>query len=431
MIIRMAFRNIFRQKRRSLLTILSMFGGFAMAAIFIGWADGSYNNIIDNFTRYNYGHIQIHKEDYLDRPSLYKTIDNYGDIETILEGTEKIDSWAPRLYSVGLVSVDEKSSGTRIIGIDPESENRTTAFNKKITEGEGFSDAHAYEAVIGQGLAKILKAGVNDSIVIVSQTADGSIANDRYKILKAGVNDSIVIVSQAADGSIANDRYKIVGIIDTGNEVADRSSFYLPLETAQELLVLYGRVHEVAITVKNLHYVLPITEQLGAALGDSDLTVAPWQEFARSFYIAMKADMEGMWISLFIIVLIVSVGVFNTVLMSVLERVREYGVLKAVGTKPGQIIRLVLAEVNIMAVFSILLGIIVGYIVNYLLSTHGVTLTEGFSYGGMEFREMKSEINARSFYIPALTVLLSGFIIGLFPSIKAAHTDPAKSMRFH
>jgi putative ABC transport system permease protein len=404
MIIRMAFRNIFRQKRRSLLTVLSMFGGFVMAAIFIGWADGSYNNIIDNFTRYNYGHIQIHKEDYLDRPSLYKTIDNYGDIETILAGTEKIDSWAPRLYSVGLVSVDEKSSGARIIGIDPESENRTTAFDKKITVGEGFSDAHAYEAVIGQGLAKILKAGVSDSIVILSQ---------------------------AADGSIANDRYEIVGIIDTGNEVADRSSFYLPLATAQELLVLYGRVHEVAITVKNLHYVLPITEQLGAALGDSDLTVAPWQEFARSFYIAMKADMEGMWISIFIIVLIVSVGVFNTVLMSVLERVREYGVLKAVGTKPGQIIRLVLAEVNIMAVFSILLGIMVGYIVNYLLSTHGVTLTEGFSYGGMEFREMKSEINARSFYIPALTVLLSSFIIGLFPSIKAAHTDPAKSMRFH
>jgi len=404
MIMRMAFRNIFRQKRRTLLTVLSMFGGMVMAVVFIGWADGSYNNIIDNFTRYNFGHIQIHKEDYLDRPSLYKTIDDYSSIEKILRNNPHIDSWAPRLYSVGLVSVREKSSGARIIGIDTEKENQTTAFNKKITAGKGFSDESACEVIIGKGLAKILGAGVDDSIVIVSQ---------------------------AADGSIANDRYTIVGIVDTGNEIADRSSFYLPLESAQELLVLYGRVHEVAITAKNLHNVLPVTNQLQDSLADSKLTVASWQEFASSFYMAMKADMEGLWISIFIIVLIVSVGVFNTVLMSVLERVREYGVLKAVGTKPGQIIKLVLAEVNIMAFFSILLGIIVGYIFNYLLSTHGITLAEGFSYGGMEFKVMKAEINARSFYIPALTVLLSSFIIGLFPSLKAAHTDPAKSMRFH
>lgn len=404
MILRMAFRNIFRQKRRSLLTVLSMFGGMVMAVVFIGWADGSYNNIIDNFTRYNFGHIQIHNGDYLDRPSLYKTIDNREAIEDLLRKNPHIDSWTSRLYSVALVSVRDKSSGVRVIGIDPAEENQTTAFDKKIIGGQGFSDAHAYEAIIGKGLAKILGAGVEDRIVIVSQ---------------------------AADGSIANDRYTIVGIIDTGSPVADRSTCYLPLETAQELLVLEGKIHEVAITVDNLHHVTSVTSLLKDSLADTDLTVASWQEFARSFYIAMKADMEGMWISLFIIVLIVSVGVFNTVLMSVLERVREYGVLKAVGTKPDQIVKLVLAEVNIMAVFSIVLGTIVGYVFNYLLSTHGLILEQGFSYGGMVFKVMKAEINARSFYIPALTVLFSSFIIGLFPAVKAAHTDPAKSMRFH
>ena len=116
----MAFRNIFRQKRRSLFTALSMFGGFVLAAVFIGWADGSYNNIIDTFTRNNFGHIQIHEKSYLDRPSLYKTIDNLPEVEKLLSRTEHIDSWAPRLYAAGLASVGEESAGAKIIGILPQ-----------------------------------------------------------------------------------------------------------------------------------------------------------------------------------------------------------------------------------------------------------------------------------------------------------------------
>lgn len=404
MIIKMAFRNIFRQKRRTILTALSMFGGFVMAAIFIGWADGSYNNIIDNFTRYNFGHIQIHQKDYLHRPSLYKTVNNYAEIEKELGRIEGIDSWAPRIYSAGLVSVGEKSHGARIIGIDPSREKATTAFDQKLVQGRNFSPQPNLETIIGKGLAKVLQAELDDHIVIVSQ---------------------------AADGSIANDRYKIVGIVDTGDEMSDRISFYLHLKDAQELLVLGNRVHEVAVTVHKLDLVSPVAKALNNAVDNKYLSAAPWQEFARSFYLAMKADMEGMWISLFIIVLIVAVGVLNTVLMSVLERTREYGVLKAVGTKPGQIIKLVLAEVNILAFFSILVGIGVGFLINSLLSSHGISLSEGFSYGGMEFKTLKSEINARSFYIPAVTVFFSATFVGLFPALKAAHTDPAQSMRVH
>jgi putative ABC transport system permease protein len=404
MIVKMAFRNIFRQKRRTTLTALSMFGGFALAAIFIGWADGSYNNIIDNFTRYNFGHIQIHQKTYLDRPSLYKTIDNYSDIEKKLGQLDKIDSWTPRVYSAGLVSVGEKSTGARIIGIDPQAETRTTRFDRKVDRGKNFSNRPNHEAIIGKGLAKILDAGVGDDIVVVSQ---------------------------GADGSIADDRYNIIGIADTGDEIADRTAFYLHLQDAQELLVLGGRIHEVAITIHHLDQVQRISQTLKESVDGENLATAPWQEFARSFYLAMKADMEGMWISLLIIVLIVAVGVLNTVLMSVLERTREYGVLKAIGTRPGQIIKLVLAEVNILACFSIVLGIVVGLAVNALLSSQGITLSESFTYGGMKFDTLRSEINARSFYIPAITILLSATIVGLFPALKAAHTDPARSMRMH
>lgn len=403
-ILKIAFRNIFRQKRRTVLTALSMFGGFVLAAFFIGWSDGMYSNIIDTFTRNQTGHIQIHEKDYLDRPSLYKTIDNPAELEKLLNETEDVDSWAPRLYSAGLASVGEKTAGIRIIGIDPALEDRTTDFREKIIEGNMFPGESTGEAIVGKGLAKILKASPGNEVVIVSQ---------------------------AADGSIANDAFKIVGILDSGDEIADRMSFYLPLSSAQELLVLEGRVHEIAVTVRDLDDVVSVNSALKQKVDLSKLSVSSWQEFAKSFYIAMKADQEGMWVMLVIIVMVVAVGVLNTVLMSVLERRREYGVLKAVGTRPSRIIKMVLLEVNILGILCIIAGIVVGLGINYLASTYGYTLPEPMTYGGMNFQHLQGEINARSFYIPAVTVIISATLVSLFPAFKAAHTDPAKAMRTH
>ena len=404
MILKIAIRNIFRQKRRSLFTALSIFGGFVMAVIFIGWADGSYNNIIDMFTRSRLGHIQIHETDYLNHPSLYKTVDNLEEIEHALQDMKDIDSWTSRIFSAGLASVGEKTTGVQIVGVDPEREARTTQFNEKIIKGRPFPLPPSHEAIIGKGLAEILNAGLNDKVVIVSQ---------------------------AADGSIANDQYKVIGISESEDNIMDRTSFFLHIKDAQELLVLEGRVHEVAITVSKLNKVKKVSTQLENKINNPDLSVDPWQEFAKAFYIAMKVDKEGMWIMLIVIIIIVAVGVLNTVLMSVLERQREYGVLKAIGTRPHQIIKLVLLEVDLLAIACIFIGIGVGFLINSFLSTHGITLSTPFSYGGMKFQSLQSEINTRSFTVPAITVLFAATLVSFFPAIKAARTDPAKSMRIH
>lgn len=401
---KIAFRNIFRQKRRTILTALTMFGGFTLAAFSIGWADGSYNFIINMFTRHQMGHIQIHYKGYRDRPTLYKTIDDYQAVGNQLNQIVEVERWAARLYSAGLVSVGDNTVGTNIIGIDPARENFATNFDKKIVEGTSFSEKSSRETIIGKGLAEVLKAKIGDEVVVVSQ---------------------------AADGSIANDLYRLVGIIETGDAISNRSSFYLHLQDAQELFVLEGRVHEIAIIVKNLDMVKIVTKKVGEKLNNPNLEVSPWQIFAKSFYQAMKADKQGMWIMLFIIMVIVSVGVLNTVLMSVLERQREYGVLKAVGTKPYQIFKLVLYEVALLAVFSIIVGGILGIIVNHSLSQTGIDLPQAFTYGGMEFKTMYTEVNARSLYIPGITIILSALLISILPALRAAHTEPAKTMRMH
>jgi ABC-type lipoprotein release transport system permease subunit len=205
----------------------------------------------------------------------------------------------------------------------------------------------------------------------------------------------------------------------------------MDLKDAQELFVLDGRVHEIAVIVKSLNEVKRVARRIDEILDDPKLEVAPWQVFAESFYQAMQADKQGMWIMLFVIMIIVAVGVLNTVLMSVLERQREYGVLKAVGTKPYQIFKLVLYEVALLAFFSIIIGGILGVLLNHSLSQTGIDLPQAFNYGGMEFKTMYTEVNARSLYIPGITVIISALCVSVFPALRAAHTEPAKTMRMH
>lgn len=403
MTFKMAYRNVLRQKRRTLLTVITMLGGFTLASISIAWSDGAYNFVIDLFTRTQLGHIQMHGQGYLDKPTLYNTITDYEALGGKINSYEGVVSWTPRLFAAGLASVGHKSTAVQIKGIDPVREIETTRIDKKITEGRMFDESDRLEAILGKGLAATLKADVGSELVIVSQ---------------------------GADGSIANDLYDVIGILESGNPLSDQTALYLRLDDAQELMVLYGQVHEIAVVIDDLDDVEEVVAGLTNTITRPELTVEPWQVFARSFYDAMQADREGMWIMLFIIVLIVSVGVLNTVLMTVLERTREYGVLRAIGVRPLQIIRMVVYEVTVMASGSILVGFILSLGINYWLSVQGISFGT-FTYGGVEFSEMYSEINGRSYIIPAITVFLSAVLISLFPAVKAARTMPAKAMRSH
>ena len=404
MILKIAFRNTLRQKRRTILTALAMIVGFTLLSLTIGLSDGAYGNIIAMFTRNRIGHIQVHREGYLDKPSLYKTIDNASAVGETIQSVAGVEAWTPRVYGAGLGSVGEKSTIVQIIGVDVARETEATRFDKKVVEGSTLGEIPWHEAVIGKGLAKIMSATVDSEIVIVSQ---------------------------GADGSIANDLYKIVGIAESGDDVTDRMACYLHIEDAQELLVLEGRVHEIVVIVSNINRVDKITSAIETHLNDSTLDVAPWQVVAKSFYRAMRTDQQGDAISRLVIMLIVAIGVLNTVLMSVLERTREYGVLKAVGTKPVQIFWLVVCEVVIIALGSICVGALLGVLINHLLSIYGITYPEEITYGGMKLKTLHAEVNVRCLIIPAITVMLSAAIVSLFPAIKAARILPAKAMRTH
>lgn len=404
LVVKIAWRNMFRQRRRTILTVLTMFGGFTLAAISIGWADGTYNRIISTFTRNRLGHIQIHARGYLDRPSIQDRIDHCYAVGKEVAAVAGVEAWAPRFLAAGLASVGDNTAGMSVIGIDPSLESGATGFSRKIVEGRSLSDGPAHEAVLGRGLARRLKAQIGTKAVIVSQ---------------------------AADGSIANDLYTIVGILESGDDSEDQSSLYLHLSDAQELFVLPDAAHEIVIIVQSLGEVGGVTDALRKTLSNANLDVEPWQEFAHSFYVAMQADKRGNWILQLIIVLIVAVGVLNTVLMTVLERTREYGVLRALGTRASVLFPMIVVEVGLMAVSSIVLGTIASLGSNYWLSLHGIAMPEPITYGGMEFTHFNSEINAHSIYVPAVTVLLVALLVSVYPALRACRIEPARALRLH
>jgi len=404
MLLKIAFRNILRQKRRSFFTILSIAVGFAFASIMIAWRMGSFNLVIDKFTRAYLGHIQIHADDYLDKPSLYKNISDYKSLGEKIMSVEGVESLAPRMLAAGLGTVGEKSTAIQITGIDPALENNATGFQNKIESGENLPEKPSHKVILGKGL---------------------------MQNLDAEIGDEFVVVSQAADGSIANDMYEIIGVVVTGNEYSDRIGVYMHLADAQELMVLENRIHEIVVITNDIRKVDKYAARIEEKLANPALEILPWKKVNESFYKMIKAKEQAQSIMHIVIMIIVAIGVLNTVLMSVLERIREFGVLKAVGTRASQIFRMIITEAFILCLVGILIGIAIGLAVNYPMSLHGIKVFDSMDIGGVQFDTLKSEVNARSIYEPAIIVFLTSLIVSIYPALKAARTRPAKAMRFH
>ncbi|MCB1694353.1 MAG: ABC transporter permease, partial [Pseudomonadales bacterium] len=312
LLLRLAGRNILRQKRRTILTGMSIAGGYLLCALSFSMTEGSYNNAIRIFTGDRTGHIQIHDDDYLRRPRIHKTIDDMAAVAAVLDAEPHIQAYTTRVFAPALSYAGHNNAPTQVIGIDPVREKATSRLAQKIASGTwptGDRDADGYYgALLGESIAATLEVGVGDEIILISQ---------------------------GADGSIANDLYRVAGTVGTRSS-AERNNIYLPLHAAQEFLTLGTRVHEVAIVLDDITLAREEAAKLQGEL--PTLTVSPWQVVEETFYKSMQSDKAGNRVTLSIVVFIVFIGVLNTILMSVLERTREFGVLKAIGSRPGTVL---------------------------------------------------------------------------------------------
>ena len=403
--LKLAFRNILRQRRRSLLTALSMTGGYMLFVFSISLLEGSWSNVVDIFTLDHTGHIQIHKGDYAKRPEIHKTIRNRAEVEGLLEGHRDVTGWAPRVYSAALAYSGDKTSPAQVFGIDPEREPTVTRIAQKVAEGEYFdasADADGYfKAMIGRGLARTLRLEVGDEIVLISSGADGSIAND------------IFIVSAIVGNATSFDRLGV----------------YLPLTVAQSFLATGTDVHEYALLARNKHRNETLAVDLQREL--PALTVSPWQEIEATFYRTMQSDKQGNHFTMGLIVFIVFIGVLNTVLMSVLERTREFGVLKSLGCRPFELVRLVFLETVMLAGMSVAVGLVLISPAVIWFTEVGLKLSVSVDMGGIVFDTMKGEYSLYVFLMPMGFMLLTAALISLPPGIRAARIQPRVALGSH
>jgi ABC-type lipoprotein release transport system permease subunit len=401
-IFKIAFRNIFRHKRRSILTGMMMAGGCGLFGLFFGMIDGTYGTLIDMFTRDHTGHIQVHSEGYLDKPSIYKTLKDPAEIGKTIEPLTYVHSWAPRVYSPALAFAGKKTTGATIMGIDPAMETKTTRIRNKVTSGRFISDNAEDEVVISDRLAKVLQVGLGGEIALIGQ---------------------------GVDGSVANGLYKVIGITGGGGKSYGESKCYMHINTAQEFLSMGGSVHEVAVVLTDHSRTKEMTDIIDVKLDEPLLDVDPWQVVEAQFYRAMQADLKGNRYSIIVFTIIIAVGVLNTILMVVLERTREFGVLKAIGTRPDQIFKLIVLETFFLSILSIIIGTGIGVLANWWFHVYGVTYPTPIEYGGYIFERLTSEITLRSIAIPPLIIIGTALMVSIWPAMRAARIIPVKAMR--
>lgn len=397
MLLKLAFRNIFRNRRRSLLTGLTMVGGFVLMAITIALVEGVYGELIDVFTGQYTGHAQVSHPEWAKQRSLYKTIPP--STQAAIAADPAVRAVAPRIHGDSLVFYKNGTFGGQVVGIDPTLEQNATSFNLRLKEGRSLRAIDAYEAIVGQSIAKVLS-------------------------IELGAE--IVLISQGADGSVANDLFKVVGIVGGEQESRDDYRIYLPLTTAAEFFSLYGRIHELAVMLTDLSDTDAFVANQAKA---PTIQTRSWQEVEVDFYRTMQIDRKGHVFTFFILMVIIGVGILNSILMTTLERTREFGVLKAMGTLPRQVFGLIVVESLALAVLAIAAAIVVAYIAITILSHHGIRFDEALKVAGMVIDEHRARMVAKAFVVPGATVLVTTLIASMYPAYRAAKLSVSACLR--
>ncbi len=414
MLMRIAWRNIWRQRRRTLITIGAMAAGVGLSMATIAWMDGMYAQAFDLMVSQNLGHVQVHQRDYPASRAIFDTIDGGEALVERLEALPESAAVSGRVHGFALVGTDErgdrpqKSSGVQIIGVDPRREDALTAIDAKVVRGRFLADAPAREVVLGEGLAETLMAEVGDEIVAVTQ---------------------------AADGSMGNDLYTVVGISRTGSLLQDRSGMFLHIDDAQDLLVLDDRIHEIALRAPDKESIGALLDATAEAVGDGDLVVRPWEEINPMLVQFLALQDVGNAMILFMVFSVAVLGILNTMLMSVFERTKELGVIRALGLRPVQMVALVMYETAALVAVSGAAGAALGLGLDALVCTYGIDYamfmsSDALSFGGINFPTL---IVGDFRWTPVFQCLIGLAVISLFaslwPAIRAARLRPVEAMR--
>ncbi|MBI3898876.1 MAG: ABC transporter permease [Gammaproteobacteria bacterium] len=402
---KLALRGLRRNRRRSLITLSAVAIGLAALVFLWGYVDGINRQMVDNITGYLTGHLQVHQRGYHDDPTLDLTFARADELMRRFDtrgGT--IAAIAPRIETQALASGPEKTRGVMVLGIDPARERRVTTLFRALKDGEYLDAADRQGAVLGERTAAIL--GVK-------------------------VGGEVALVTQAADGSIGAARFRVRGIYRSGIDVIDASFIVVTLAAVQELLALDGQVTTLAIRLGDIDDVPRSVAQLRRELGP-DFEVLGWEALMPELSGNVALHNLFATIILFVVFVVITLSIANTVLMGVMERSHEFGVMLALGTRPAQVARIVLYEALLLGVGAAVLGGAIGAGVTGYFGYRGVDLG-GYSQAVQMMPGLTGVVHPgvrlAHLLLLAATLLATTVCASVYPAWKAARLSPIAAIR--
>lgn len=405
--IKMAWRNIFRNPRRSILTILAIAFACLLLVFMLSFQFGSYDTMINSAVMIHTGHIQVQANGYQDKRDIRLVVPHPAVVGGILEKTPGVTGYTFRANAFSLVSSKERTYGAMVVGIDPTGESVVSTLEKLIRQGNYLSPNDTNQALVGRLLAKNLNVGLGNELVILGQGRDGSIA-------------ATVV--------------KIKGIFSSGQDEFDRSSIHIPLTYFQDVYAMQGAVHEVVALGKSLDFVPEIKRIVSTGIEDTipkdHLVTLDWTQLLPGLIQAIQMDLVSGFIFYIILIVVVAFSILNTFLMIIFERTREFGVLMSMGTTPGRLTKMLLIESSSMTMVGIVIGIIGGILVTWYFQVHGILISGASEllrqYGLPE--RMFPRLSPLSVLTGPAVVLIITLLTALYPALKVRRLSPVKAM---
>ena len=404
MFFQLGWRNIWRNRRRTLViltaVIIGVWSMIFLGALMRGMADQFVNNGIKTLT----GHIQVHHPGYRDDPVIENSMTDPSTVEdALIKFLPHGSQWTPRVRVDTVVSNARHSTGVTLVGIDPPREAAISFIGGAMTEGRYLESEDTYGIIVGQALA------------------------DKFE---TQLKRKLVLMSQDAEGEIASRAFRIIGIYRAEIEATEKQFVFVTMSAAQDMLKLQDGISEIAILLPVHEAADQVAGALRTELSTTKYSVNTWKEILPMVTAILKIYDFFIYIWFLVVFIAMAFGIVNTTLMAVFERIREFGLLKALGMKPRWIIQ----EVIIESIYLLILGMIIGNAAGFLsvlaLSVNGIDLSSfaaGTEYWGMS-RVIYPAILGQDVIVANLVVFILGLLVSLYPAVKAARFTPVEAL---
>jgi ABC-type lipoprotein release transport system permease subunit len=403
-IIKLAWRNIWRNRRRTLITIASIFFAIFFSLMMRSIQIGTFSHLVDNAVHSYTGYIQVHKKGYWDDKDINNSFDLTDTILKSLKSNINVSEVIPRLESFALASSGPKTKGVMVIGIDPEKEDRMTGLTGKIVEGRFLNES-------------------DSGIIVASKLAD-------YLGLHAG--DTLVLIGQGYHGTSAAGKWPVAGIVHFPSPELDRQMVYLPLKLAQDFYEAGNNVTSLVLDLKDSGKSDKTLEELENTPISINYEIMSWKMMLVELVQLVESKTASSLIMLGILYMIVGFGIYGTIVMMTLERIKEMGIMMTVGMQKNRVRLMMLCESFMIGITGVLAGIVTTLPIILWFSHHPLKLAgemaktyESYGFESLLCFEPPSYYFLKSALVIGILVLISTIYplrkIGRLKLIDALH----------